>query len=153
VPATTLEQSVEEGFRTARATLAACGVSPTNCNPDAYAVPASPEHDRLVKLMEERVREGLVAAEGSGTRYDVIESIEVGADPTSAIVSYCYVDGRWLMVSNGTLDDLSDDILIDDSLTSLRVEQALKLTPAGWRVTETTVLEKWAGENKCGPEQ
>jgi hypothetical protein len=146
-PTTTLEESALEGFGGIRAALSNCAELPTACDPSSFALIDSPEYGRVKELIDGWVRDGVVVRTVAELDYDVIESVVLGVDQRSATVTACVVDGSWLMDSAGTPTDPSDDILIDDGLSSLRAVISIALTPEGWRSTNSTVTDKWSGEN------
>jgi hypothetical protein len=150
VPTTTLEQSVIEGFELTQWRGGECVQSPTTCDLAGYALEGSQRYDNLRSLLDQRIADGVLAHRVPELDYWNVESVRMGVDQRSAKVTYCEVDGYWLHDANGTWEDLSDDVLIDDTLSSWRREAALVLTPDGWRVTEILKLEEWSGENQCG---
>jgi hypothetical protein len=151
VPATTLEQSALEGFEMLETVGGECVQFPTTCDLTAYAAEGSDSFDRLRALLDQRFADGLVAHRIPELDYWNIESVVAGDDGQTATVTYCLVDGFWLYTSNDTWADLTDDILVDDTLNSWRFEKLLILTERGWRSGGVTTLDEWQGENQCGP--
>lgn len=149
-PATTttsLEQSAIAGLAEIEAHAIACVGAPAACDPASVAMRGTPAYERFSALISRYVAEGLVGRDIGASRY-AIESIRIGLDEASAVVVRCYVDGG-VLVDPGSSPTGEDDIIIDDSVNSRRVESSILLTSDGWRRKDARLLDEWLGEDRC----
>jgi hypothetical protein len=153
VPTTSLEQSIREGFAATQAAFIACSEKPAGCDVRAQVLEGSSAFRPFQDVFVEQAASGLVVRVVPEFNYYVVESIAVKPSRNAATLTACIVDGNWLMQNAGTPDDPADDILVDDDLASYRMDFELASTPDGWRITGTTLLERWEVENQCGPQQ
>jgi hypothetical protein len=123
---------------------------PSTCDVRSYTVDGSAAFETASGFVAKRLADGLVVHRQPELDLQTIESVVLGVDGKSAVVTFCEVDGYWLYDASGTWADLSDDVLIDDSLNSFRLATTIKLTPTGWRMSDNDRLNEWPGENQCG---
>lgn len=149
-PAESAESAVRTAIGLAQDSFSACLVAMPACDPATLAVARAGDLlERNVSRIEEWNAAGYTVRDRDRFRY-VVESVELSADVTSAVVTVCIADGSRLVVPQA--GPAGEDVIVDDEFISGRSMWDMRLDSDGvWRGYDAPALGPTEPSDVCPP--
>jgi len=146
-PPMSANDQIRADFLSDRTTRLQCSYTPLNCDFASFSVPGSPVDVSTRAKIAERIADNLRAVPGHG---DVLVRVDDStvADTTGTVTACTY--DTVVIYDIADPANPADDIIFDDSTTSLLVRWDMRLVKGRWLMFASTELKGMDGVDLCG---